>query len=47
MTMDGDMTPRRVMRACFAIAVFALLTCAHGLRPGRSESDISLGVAVP
>ena len=35
------------MRACFAIAVFALLTCAHGLRPGRSGFDVLLGVAVP
>ena len=35
------------MRACFAIATIALLGCAHGLRPGRSGLDISLGVAVP
>ena len=33
------------MRACFAIAVFALLACAHGLRPARGASDASLGVA--
>ena len=47
MIMNGDMTPRRMMRACFAIAVFALLAVVHGLRPGRSGFDVSLGVAVP
>ena len=46
MIMNGDMTPRRVMRACFAIATLALLAVAQGLRPGLSGFDVSLGVAV-
>ena len=32
MTMNGDMTSRRVTRACFAIAALAFLACAQGCR---------------
>ncbi len=30
------------MRACFAIAVLALLACAQGLRPGPADSPSPL-----
>ena len=41
MIMNGDMTSRRVMKACFAVAALAVLACAQGcgdsVRPVAGE----------
>ena len=43
MIMNGDMTSRRVMRVCFAIAALALLVCAQGC--GESARPVATPVA--